>query len=152
MFLVIIAVLLIAVIENPVNPWLASDAVITNPGTNEMQITIKKGREMKQHKSAGEEGRARKPAPPTCSKRRHDGLRPRRRQTMNAVHLDWRDGPPVPVSAAASPMMRVVSVALHAAVVLWPVASARCERDHHRHVRRTQAGVRCGHSADDRRC
>ncbi|MFN7982405.1 MAG: TonB family protein [Vicinamibacterales bacterium] len=37
---------------------------------------------------------------------------------MNAVHLDWRDGPPVPVSAPASPMMRVVSVALHAAVVL----------------------------------
>ncbi|MFN7982406.1 MAG: DUF2149 domain-containing protein [Vicinamibacterales bacterium] len=56
-FLVIIAVLLIAVIENPVNPWLASDAVvITNPGTNEMQITIKKGREMKQYKSAGEIG------------------------------------------------------------------------------------------------
>ena len=30
--------------------------VITNPGTNEMQITIKKGREMKQYKSAGEIG------------------------------------------------------------------------------------------------
>lgn len=56
-FLVIIAVLLIAVIENPVNPWVANNAVvITNPGTDQMQITIKKGREMKQYRSAGEIG------------------------------------------------------------------------------------------------
>ncbi len=56
-FLVIIAVLLIAVIENPVNPWAASNAVvITNPGTDQMQITIKKGREMKSYKSSGQIG------------------------------------------------------------------------------------------------
>lgn len=56
-FLVIIAVLLIAVIENPINPWSAANAVIvTDPGTAQMQITIKKGREMKQYKSAGEIG------------------------------------------------------------------------------------------------
>ena len=56
-FLVIIAVLLIAVIENPVNPWVANNAVvITNPGTDQMQITIKKGQEMKQYRSAGEIG------------------------------------------------------------------------------------------------
>ena len=49
--------LLIAVIENPVNPWVANNAVvITNPGTDQMQITIKKGREMKQYRSAGEIG------------------------------------------------------------------------------------------------
>ncbi|MGC4082311.1 MAG: DUF2149 domain-containing protein [Vicinamibacterales bacterium] len=53
-FLVIIAVLLIAVIENPVNPWIANDAVvITNPGTDQMQITIKKGREMKRYPIRG---------------------------------------------------------------------------------------------------
>jgi hypothetical protein len=56
-FLVVIAVLLIAVIENPVNPFVTENAVvITNPGTNQMEIAIRRGKEMKRYRSAGEIG------------------------------------------------------------------------------------------------
>jgi hypothetical protein len=56
-FLVIIAVLLIAILENPVNPFTSNNAVIiTDPGTNEMQIMIKQGRELKRYKASGEIG------------------------------------------------------------------------------------------------
>jgi hypothetical protein len=56
-FLVVIAVLLIAVIESPVNPFATENAVvITNPGTDRMEIAIRRGREMKHYRSAGEIG------------------------------------------------------------------------------------------------
>jgi hypothetical protein len=56
-FLVIIAVLLIAVMENPLNPFSTQDAVvITNPGTPQMEMVVKKGKELKQYKSTGQIG------------------------------------------------------------------------------------------------
>lgn len=56
-FLVVIAVLLIAVIENPVNPFVTENAVvITNPGTDRMEIAIRRGKEMKHYQSAGRIG------------------------------------------------------------------------------------------------
>ena len=56
-FLVVIAVLLIAVIENPINPFVTESAVvITNPGTDRMEIAIRRGREMKHYRSVGEIG------------------------------------------------------------------------------------------------
>ena len=56
-FLVVIAVLLIAVIDNPVNPFVTQNAVvITNPGTDHMEIAIREGTEMKRYRSAGEIG------------------------------------------------------------------------------------------------
>jgi hypothetical protein len=56
-FLVIIAVLLIAVMENPLNPFSTQDAVvISNPGTPQMEMVVKKGKELKQYKSTGKIG------------------------------------------------------------------------------------------------
>jgi hypothetical protein len=56
-FLVIIAVLLIAVIENPLNPFTTQDAiVIRNPGESDMEMIIKKGDELTKYKSSGEIG------------------------------------------------------------------------------------------------
>jgi len=53
-FLVIIAVLLIAVMENPINPFAAQDAiVIKNPGKESMEMLIKEGKELKRYKSSG---------------------------------------------------------------------------------------------------
>jgi len=56
-FLVIIAVLLIAVMENPLNPFTAQNAiVIRNPGEADMEILIKKGEELKKYQSSGQIG------------------------------------------------------------------------------------------------
>ena len=44
-FLVIIAVLLITVMENPLNPFAAETVtVIKNPGKNDMEILVTEGR------------------------------------------------------------------------------------------------------------
>jgi hypothetical protein len=56
-FLVIIAVLLIAVIENPLNPFATQDViVIKNPGKPDMAMVIKEGNELKEYKSSGQIG------------------------------------------------------------------------------------------------
>lgn len=56
-FLVIIAVLLIAVIENPLNPFATQDVVIIkNPGKPDMAMVIKEGKELKEYKSSGQIG------------------------------------------------------------------------------------------------
>ena len=56
-FLVIIAVLLIAVMENPLDPFAMQDAVvIKNPGKENMEMLVKQGKELKQYKSSGKIG------------------------------------------------------------------------------------------------
>lgn len=56
-FLVIIAVLLIAVLENPLNPFATQDVVvIKNPGQPTMEMLVKEGKELKQYKSSGQIG------------------------------------------------------------------------------------------------
>ena len=56
-FLVVIAVLLIAVIENPANPFTAQDlVVIRHPGTPSMEMVVKQGQELKHYKSTGQIG------------------------------------------------------------------------------------------------
>lgn len=56
-FLVIIAVLLIAVMENPLNPFTLQDAVIIkDPGKPSMEMIIKQGEELKHYKSTGQIG------------------------------------------------------------------------------------------------
>lgn len=53
-FLVIIAVLLITVMENPLNPFSADQVtVIKNPGQPDMEITVKDGQELKTFTSTG---------------------------------------------------------------------------------------------------
>lgn len=56
-FLVIIAVLLIAVIENPLSPFTAQNlVVIKSPGTPNMEMVVKEGKELKHYKSTGQIG------------------------------------------------------------------------------------------------
>ncbi len=56
-FLVVIAVLLIAVLENPINPFALHNAiVIKNPGEANMEMIVKKGSEMKQYRASGRIG------------------------------------------------------------------------------------------------
>lgn len=56
-FLVIIAVLLIAVMENPLNPFATQDVmVIKNPGQANMEMLVKQGKELKQYKASGQIG------------------------------------------------------------------------------------------------
>ena len=56
-FLVIIAVLLISVIENPLNPFTADTVVvIRNPGEADMEMMVKKGKELKKYQSSGQIG------------------------------------------------------------------------------------------------
>jgi len=56
-FLVVIAVLLIAVLENPLNPLQTQDAVvIKNPGQPQMEMLVKKGNELRHYKASGQIG------------------------------------------------------------------------------------------------
>ena len=53
-FLVVIAALLIVISQNPLNPFSADDVtVIKNEGKDDMEIIVKKGKEIKTYKSTG---------------------------------------------------------------------------------------------------
>jgi len=57
LFLVIIATLLIAVMENPLNKFMSEDVmVIKDPGKETMEMLVKKGNELKHYKSSSEIG------------------------------------------------------------------------------------------------
>jgi len=57
LFVVIIGILLMILVENPFNPFnRANVVVIENPGTAEMAITIKEGKELTRYQSSGEIG------------------------------------------------------------------------------------------------
>lgn len=56
-FLVIIAVLLITIMKNPLNPFTAEEVtVIKNPGKENMEVIVKKGKKLEQYKSSGNIG------------------------------------------------------------------------------------------------
>lgn len=56
-FLVVIAVLLIAVMENPLNPFATQDVmVIKNPGKPNMEMLVREGKELKHYQSSGKVG------------------------------------------------------------------------------------------------
>ena len=53
LFLVIIAVLLIVVVENPLSPFASDDVVVVkNPGNEDMEMIIKKGEELTHYRRA----------------------------------------------------------------------------------------------------
>lgn len=58
LFLVVIAVLLIIVMSNPINPFNSEEdvTVIKNAGKPNMEILVKEGDELKQYTSTGEMG------------------------------------------------------------------------------------------------
>lgn len=56
-FLVIIAVLLIVIVENPLNPFSDDNVtVVKNPGQPNMEIIIKEGEELTEYRSSGDFG------------------------------------------------------------------------------------------------
>ncbi len=56
-FLVVIAALLIAIAQNPLNPFPADDVtVIKNAGQADMEIIMKKGEKIEHYKSSGDIG------------------------------------------------------------------------------------------------
>ena len=53
-FLVVIAALLIAIAQNPLNPFFSDDlTVIKDPGKDTMEIITKKGKKIEHHKTTG---------------------------------------------------------------------------------------------------
>jgi len=56
-FLVLIAALLIAIAQNPLNPFLSEEVtVIKNSGKENMEIIVKKGNKIESFKSQGKTG------------------------------------------------------------------------------------------------
>lgn len=56
-FLVLVAALLIAIAQNPMNPFMEEEVtVIKNAGEPDMEMVIKKGKTIETYKSAGEVG------------------------------------------------------------------------------------------------
>lgn len=56
-FLVVIAMLMIIVVKNPLNPFSSNNVVvIENPGDPDMKMTIKQGQELKRYESSKEVG------------------------------------------------------------------------------------------------
>lgn len=56
-FLVLVAALLIAIAQNPLNPFLAEEVtVIKNEGKDNMEIIVKKGNSIEHFKSEGNTG------------------------------------------------------------------------------------------------
>ena len=56
-FLVVIAVLLIAMVENPLNAFATQDVVvIRNAGKPDMELLVKQGQELRHYQSSGQIG------------------------------------------------------------------------------------------------
>ncbi|WP_312479334.1 DUF2149 domain-containing protein [Stutzerimonas nitrititolerans] len=57
LFLVVIGILLIVIVQNPLNPFSQDKVVVVqNPGEASMRMLIKDGQELKQYESSGEIG------------------------------------------------------------------------------------------------
>ncbi len=56
-FLVVIAMLMIVIEQNPLNPFSDKRAVVVeNPGRADMRITVKEGRDLTRYETSGEIG------------------------------------------------------------------------------------------------
>lgn len=56
-FLVVIAILMIVIVQNPLNPFASRNVlVVENPGEDNMRIVIKKGEELTRYEASGEIG------------------------------------------------------------------------------------------------
>jgi hypothetical protein len=57
LFLVVIGILMIIIVQNPLNPFSSTRAVmVENPGEADMRITVKNGQELTRYQSSGEIG------------------------------------------------------------------------------------------------
>lgn len=56
-FLVVLAMLMIIIVQNPLNPFSSNDVVVVeNPGKPDMRITVKQGEELTRYETSGEIG------------------------------------------------------------------------------------------------
>ena len=56
-FLVVIGILMIVIVQNPLNPFSSDKVVvIENPGESNMKMTIKEGQELTRYESSGKIG------------------------------------------------------------------------------------------------
>ncbi|MEH2533604.1 hypothetical protein V1277_000012 [Bradyrhizobium sp. AZCC 1588] len=59
-FLVVIAMLMIVIVQNPLNPFSNKDVVVVeNPGKPDMRIVVKDAQSMTQYETSGEIGEGR---------------------------------------------------------------------------------------------
>ena len=57
LFLVVIGILLIVIVQNPLNPFSQDSVVVVeNPGEPDMRMLIKDGKELKRYEASGEMG------------------------------------------------------------------------------------------------
>lgn len=57
LFLVVIGILMIIIVQNPLNPFSSAKAVLVeNPGEADMRITVKDGQQLTHYQSSGEIG------------------------------------------------------------------------------------------------
>lgn len=57
LFIVIIGILMVIIVNNPLNPFAADDVIVVeNPGEADMRMTIKNGAELTRYESRGEMG------------------------------------------------------------------------------------------------
>ena len=57
LFLVVIAVLMIVILRNPLNPFSADSVIVVErPGEADMRITVKEGEELTRYEASGEIG------------------------------------------------------------------------------------------------
>lgn len=57
LLLVVIGILLIVIVQNPLNPFSQNNVVVVeNPGEANMRMLIKEGQELKQYEASGEIG------------------------------------------------------------------------------------------------
>ncbi len=56
-FLVVVAMLMIVIVKNPLNPFSNKNVVVVeNPGAADMRITVKDGQELTRYETSGEIG------------------------------------------------------------------------------------------------
>lgn len=56
-FLVVVAMLMIIIVKNPLNPFSSRNVVVVeNPGAADMRITVKDGQELTRYQTSGEIG------------------------------------------------------------------------------------------------
>ncbi|HTN31113.1 MAG TPA: DUF2149 domain-containing protein [Pseudomonas sp.] len=57
LFLVVIGILLIVIVQNPLNPFSQDSVIVVeNPGEADMRMLIKEGKELKRYEANGEMG------------------------------------------------------------------------------------------------
>lgn len=64
LFLVVIGILLIVIVQNPLNPFSQDKVVVVeNPGEADMRMLVKDGKELKRYQASGEIGEGQAAAP-----------------------------------------------------------------------------------------